>query len=118
MFFSFIPWEIHRNFFPVDIVHFRIKWPLLRCKTANQQGILVLLPVGTCAPVVFFQMRSLIGRNITNHSFEKKKVPFLDLYAAKRFFPVFSVLMGNFELKLKPKNICKLSILQHKQFLL
>ena len=46
----------------------------------------MLLAVGTCAPVLFFQMRSLIGRNITNHSFEKKKVPFFDLFAAKQLF--------------------------------
>ena len=35
------------------------------------------LVVGTCA--VFFMTRAMIGRNITNHSLEKKKAPCFDL---------------------------------------
>ena len=31
----------------------------------------------------------MIGRNITNHSLEKKKEPWFDLFGGKTFFPMF-----------------------------
>ena len=58
---------------------------------ANQQGIPMLLAVGTCV-LGFYITHAMIGGNSTNHSLEKKKAPCFDLLGGKRtFFPMFLV---------------------------
>ena len=60
---------------------------------------------------------SMIGRNITNHSLEKKEAPCFDSFGTKTIFSsVFALEMHNFVLKVKPKKICKLQKWRHKNF--
>ena len=68
--------------------------------------------------IFFYTACATIGRNLTNHSLEKKKAPHFDLLGSKTtFFPMFSPLkMDNFVLKVKPKKICKLNKLKHEKF--
>ena len=64
---------------------------------ANQQGIPMLLAIGTFALVFyitefFYITGIMIGRNISNHSLKKKKEPFFNLFGSKTtFFPMFLV---------------------------
>ena len=86
----FIPWEMHGNcFLSIEYIfaanshHFIV---------ANQQDIPGhLYAAGSwdlCSS--FYITGAMIGRNITNHSLEKKKVPGFDLFSGKTtFFPVF-----------------------------
>ena len=68
----------------------------------------MLLAVGTCA-LVFYITRAMIGRNITNHSLEKKKSALLRFIWRQNNFlsQVFALKADNFVLKVKPKKICK-----------
>ena len=74
---------------------------------ANQQGIsgvLTLLAVGDCA-LAFYIPRAMIGRNIDNHSLEKKKSALLPFIRQQNNFlsRVFTLKMDKFVLKVKPK---------------
>ena len=60
---------------------------------ANQQGNLGVNATGhgTCA-LIFYVTHAMIGRNVTNDSFEKKNGPCFNLIGSKAtFFPVFSL---------------------------
>ena len=58
---------------------------------ANHFRRSMLLTVGACA-LVFYITRAMIGRNITNHSLEKKKSALLRfIWQQNNFLPVFSL---------------------------
>ena len=82
---------------------------------ANQQDIPGTLCCCWDLCSSFYIARTMIGRNITNHSSEKKKAPCLDLFGGKTtFFPMFSLWKWiTFVLKVKPKKICKLNEQKH-----
>jgi len=64
----------------------------------------MLLAIGACA-LVFHTTRTVIGRNITNHSLEKKKRALLQIIWRQNNFlsRVFALKMDKFVLKVKPK---------------
>ena len=64
----------------------------------------MLLAVGTCA-LVFYITRAMIGRNITNHSLEKKKSALPRFIWRQNNFlcQVFALKVDNFVFKSKTK---------------
>ena len=64
----------------------------------------MLLAVGACA-LIFYMTRTMIERNITNHSLEKKKsAPLWFFWRQNNFLSrVFALKMDKFVLKVKPK---------------
>ena len=64
----------------------------------------MLLAIGACA-LVFYITRAMIGRNITNHSFEEKKSALLLFIWQQHNFlsRVFALKVDKFVFKVKPK---------------
>jgi len=62
----------------------------------------------TCA-LVFYTTRVVIGRNITNHSLEKKKAPCFDLFWQQNnlLSSVFALKMDDFVLKVRFDSLIK-----------
>ena len=76
----------------------------LYCKSTRHSRCSMLLAIGACA-LVFYITRTMIGRNITNHSFEEKKSALLLFIWQQHNFlsRVFALKVDKFVLKVKPK---------------
>ena len=77
----------------------------LYCKSTRHSRCSMLLAIGACA-LVFYITRAMIGRNITNHSFEEEKstLKLLFIWQQHNFLSrVFALKVDKFVFKVKPK---------------